>query len=177
MSKLILLNGFAGVGKSTIAKMYATDKALTMSIEADKIMDMFGDWRNNQVEAVNLRLRHVVVMIKTHLETGHDVIIPYLVRDESEVQIFADLAKESGSTFYEILLFATRDEAVARLLERGRWGEEGSKILTENDIPTMKSLYDLMMFKTDKRPNTIKVEVEKDDISGTYQRLLQVIVV
>ena len=175
MSKLILLNGFAGVGKSTIAKMYAADKALTMSIEADKVMDMFGDWRCCTDEAINLRLKHIIAMIKTHLTTGHDVILPYLVRDESEVQIFADLAKESGSTFYEILLFTTEEEAISRLLERGLWGEEGSRKLTEDDIPTMKSLYDLMMSETDKRPNTIKVEVEKGDISGTYQRLLKVL--
>lgn len=176
MSKLILLNGL-GVGKSTVAKMYAQDRSLTMSIEADNIMGMFGDWRNNQTEAVNLRFKHLVSMIKTHLVTGHDVILPYLVRDESEVQIFADLAKESGYVFHEILLFTTEDEAINRLLERGRWGEEGSKRLTEADLPTMKSLYNLMMTETSKRPNTIKIEVNKGDILGTYQRLLQVIAV
>ena len=177
MSKLIFLNGFAGVGKTTVAKMYAQGKPLTMSIEADKIMDMFGDWRNNQTEAVDLRLDHVVSMIKTHLTTGHDVILPYLVRDESEVQIFADLAKESGYAFHEILLFTTEDEAVSRLLERGRWGEEGSKQITEADIPTMKSLYSLMVAETNKRQDTVKIEVKRGDIVGTYQRLLEVIAV
>jgi 2-phosphoglycerate kinase len=42
--KLILLNGFAGVGKSTIAQKYISETPLTLCLEGDIVMGMIGCW-------------------------------------------------------------------------------------------------------------------------------------
>jgi 2-phosphoglycerate kinase len=54
MKKVILINGSAGVGKTTIATKYIEDNPLSMSIEGDQIIGMMGQWRKYEDEAREL---------------------------------------------------------------------------------------------------------------------------
>ncbi len=170
--KLILLNGPAGIGKSTIARMYTDAHPLTLDIEGDQIMGMIGDWRNHELVARDLKLRHILSMLGIHLEEGQTVILPYLVTDATHSALFENVAKNLGADFYEIALMAEKDTAVKRLLARGSWGEAGSKVLTEEDIPRIEHLYDLMLLALEQRPNTIRVESVLDDSKETYQKFI-----
>lgn len=42
--KFILLNGFAGAGKTTIAKRYLADHPLAFLIEGDELIVNLGHW-------------------------------------------------------------------------------------------------------------------------------------
>jgi len=103
------------------------------------------------------------------------VILPYLVTDATHAESFERIAKKYGADFYEIMLATTKDDAIARLLERGRWGEEGSKQLTEEDVPRIESLYDLMMLELSKRPNAVSIETMRGDIDAAYSKFSDII--
>lgn len=170
--KLILLNGFAGVGKSTLAHKYISENPLTLCLEGDVVMGMIGEWRKNETHARDLKLSLILAMLETHLKNGQSVILPYLVTNAEHVKLFEDIARKYDAEFKETYLFAERQDATKYLLERGRWGEEGSKLLTEEDVPHIQNLYDLMATKSAKRSNMKKVEVVRGDIERTYQNFL-----
>jgi len=173
--KLILLTGSAGIGKSTIAQMYIDEHPLSMAVEGDQIIGMMGCWRQHEPEARKLKLEHIKALMRTHLEAGHDVLLPYLVTDASHVNEFESIAKECEAEFHEIALLVEKGEAADRLLERGRWGEAGSKQLTEEDRPNIENLYDMMVTEIEKRPNMIKIPVEKGNVGKTYTKFIQAI--
>ena len=77
--------------------------------------------------------------------------------------------------FIEIILSTDRGTAVKRLLKRGVWGEEGSKQLTEEDVPRIERLYDLMIAESKKRENMKILPFVEDDIVLTYSTFLSLI--
>lgn len=173
MKKVILLNGSAGIGKTTISKKYIDDNPLSISIEGDQIIGMMGQWRKHEDEARELVFEHTKALVNTHLESNNDVLIPYLLTNSEHASAFEKIAKKHNAEFYEVILFAEKDEATKKLLERGVWGEEGSETLTEQHLPEIESLYDKMINELNKRPNTIKIEVIKGDVDGTYANFVK----
>lgn len=174
-NKLILLNGPAGIGKTTIARLYVDAHPLSLRLEGDSIIGMIGDWRNNEEAARTLKFAHITSMIKTHLLAGYDVVLPYLVTDSTHAEKFEALAAEFGANFIEIILSTDKGTAVKQLLKRGVWGEEGSKQLTEEDIPRIERLYDLMIAESKKRASVKVLPFVKDDIDVTYSTFLSLV--
>ncbi|KKQ41965.1 MAG: hypothetical protein US60_C0026G0004 [Microgenomates group bacterium GW2011_GWC1_37_8] len=173
--KLIILNGFAGSGKTTIAKRYIDAHPLAINIEGDEIIAMIGKWKTNYKKARVCVYEHTKIIIATHLKLRYDVVVPYLLVDASHAEVFEKIAAENSSNFYEILLYTEKEEAIKRLMERGTWGEKDLPDLTEKDIPKITDLFDRLVKATAKRPNTITLKVRKDDIDGTYRDFKEII--
>lgn len=171
--KLILLNGAAGVGKTTIAKRYATEHPFTLNFVGDGLIEMISDWSGREAEAREYVFRMTQTAAETYLQTGHDVILQYLLTNPMHAVAFEAIARDAEAEFYEVLLEVDKATAVRRLLARGRWGEPSSPQLTEADIPDIEALYDRMITATNERPDTKRVPVTEGDIEGTYQAFLQ----
>jgi predicted kinase len=171
--KLILLNGFAAAGKTTIAKKYIAEHSLALALEADMVVDHIGDWTNHEEEVRQLTFALTKAMLQTYLPSGHDVILPYLVTDAAEVREFEAIAQSCDADYYEILLHNERADAIARLLARGKWGEETSPALTEQDRPQIESLMDRMETALAERPHTIIIDLKGNDPDTTYAQLLR----
>lgn len=169
-----MLNGFAGVGKSTISKKYIDTHPLTLSIEGDAIIVMLGQWLEHEDEARELMFALTKSMTTTYLASGHDVLLPYLLTNAEHAQAFEDIAKAASARFFEVVLLNDREEAIDRLLERGIWGEVGIPPLTEADRPEIEDLYSRMITSLDERPNTIKINSIRGSIDATYQQFLDV---
>jgi predicted kinase len=174
-SKLIMLNGFAGCGKSTIAKKYISEHPLSMNLEGDQIIVMLGEWKENWDEASKCKIELTKTMAATHLGLGYDVVIPFLLTKEKDAEDFEKIAEETGANFFEIVLSVNREEAIARLLKRGRWGEEGSSTFTEKDYSDIEELYNSMIEATNKRPNTINIFPKEGDIEKTYEDFISIL--
>ncbi len=170
---LILLNGPAGIGKSTIAERYISERPLALSVNNDSLVAMIGQWLQHEDEAWEMVFNFSCDIARRHLQSGHDVILPYLVRDGAQAEAFAKIADECDATYREILLTTSRDEAVERMLERGSWGEEGAPPLTEADVPIIKHLYDLVHKSAEGKPHVAVVQSIKGDIDGTYAEFLK----
>jgi predicted kinase len=172
-AKLIVLNGFAASGKTTIAKKYIAEHSMSMALEADAIVDNIGDWANHQEEVRQLTFELTKAMLRAYLPSGHDVVLPYLVTNAEEVQEFESIAKACEADYYEFVLHNERAEAIARLLKRGKWGEETSPPLTEKDMPEIENLMDRMESALKKRPHAIIIQLKGHDANTTYSQLLQ----
>jgi len=170
--KLILLDGFAGVGKTTLAKRYVADHPLAMDLEGDEIIVMLGQWLTHEAEARELLFGIGKAMISTHLTSGHDVVVPCLPTNVQHQKAFADIARRTGAQFFEVVLVTEREEAIQRLLKRGTWGEEGTDPLTEADLPVIEKLYDDMARTLAERPDAVRISSVEDGHDDTYQQFL-----
>ena len=82
ITRLILLNGAPGVGKSTLAQRYLDDHPLTLLLDIDAIRVSLGCWQDR--DESKLLARHLALgLAQAHLRAGYDVIVPqYLGRIE-----------------------------------------------------------------------------------------------
>jgi len=173
--KLILLNGPAGIGKSTIAKMYLEQHPLSLSIGGDEIIGMMGQWLAFEEKARQLTFELTKSMIRTHLRNGHDVLLPYLLTHASHAQEFEELARSLDAQFIEVILFASRQDATQRLIRRGTWGEANTPPITEHDLPVIEQLYDTMAAQLEERPYTVRIDCTDGEVNDTYAQFLKAI--
>ena len=175
-SKCILLNGFAGAGKTTIAKRYINDHPLALVIEGDELIVNMGQWVEHEKEARKQTFELTKSMIATHLAAGYDVILPYLVTDASHVEEFGQIAKIHDAEFYEIVLHNNRSEAISRLLKRGTWGEADLPPVTMKDLPQIEKDVDIMEAQLERRPHAKVIAIKDGAIDDTYRQVLEFIV-
>jgi predicted kinase len=173
--KLIILYGFASSGKTTLAKRYVDEHPLTIAIEGDQIIGMIGQWRKNEDEARSMVFGHTQSITENHLTAGYDVMIPHLLSDSTQIEVFENIAKECGASFHEIYIEIEKEDAVNRLLERGCWGEEGSRQLTEDDRAMLVNRYEYMTNVMKERTNTKSISSVVGEIEETYKKLLEAI--
>lgn len=172
--KLIMLAGFAGCGKSTLAERYIVDHPLALYVEGDEIITKLGQWRTNQTEAVKSKIALASGMAAIHLRTGYDVIIPYLPGGSYDAT-YENVAKETDADFLEVFIEVEKEEAIRRLLARGTWGEAGLPPITDKDLPRIERLYDEMIETVAQRPRTIVIKSSEGDIDGAYTALVNAV--
>lgn len=118
VNRLILLNGLPGVGKSTIARRYATEHPGTLLCDVDVLRTFIGGWRDD-FEKAGARIRPAALgMIAGYLRESGDVVLPQLLARVSELEKFERAALDAGAEFIEIMLEAETDDAVRRFHRR-----------------------------------------------------------
>ena len=100
MPKLVLLNGPPAVGKSTLARRYADDRPLTLVLEIDVVRGLLGAWLEDPQRSGWAARMIALGMARTHLEAGHDVIVPQLLTRREFVEMLREETEASGATFY-----------------------------------------------------------------------------
>jgi len=174
MTRLILLNGPPGIGKSTLADRFASDHPLTLVLDIDSIRTSMGAWETHEESKLLARLV-AIEMARAHLRSGHDVVVPQLLGRLEFIETLEALAAETGASFREILLLASNADAFARL--QARRAE-----LDRLDIPhpvrtvtldaglfdaTVRALHSI----ASARPATNIIQTKTGDIDGAYRAL------
>jgi AAA domain len=118
MARLIHLNGPPGVGKSTVARLYAADPPGTLAVDVDLVVSMIGGWRENFWQTLPVGRRLAALMAQEHLASGQDVLLPQLVTSKCEIEPYLAAVQNAGATYSEIVLFADLHTTVARFVER-----------------------------------------------------------
>lgn len=152
--------------------MYIDNHPLAMLIEGDELIVNVGDWLKHEKVALKLVFILTKSMIQAAVGVGHDVVVPYLVRNASEIEEIETLAKNSGAEFHEYYLNVPKDEAIRRLFKRGVWGEAGVPPITKDDMPVIEQLYAEMEAALPLRPNQIYIDIEEGKPEETYQKFL-----
>jgi hypothetical protein len=74
--------------------------------------------------------------------------------------------------FYNFLLQSEKEVAIAKLLERGTWGESGTDLLSEKDTPVIHHLYDQMEAQLEHQQDNIVIAQRGNSVQQTYQTVL-----
>lgn len=120
MARLIHLNGPSRVGKSTLARRYASDHPGTMALDLDVLAGLIGGWNANFSGALEMARGHGREMAARHLRSGHDVILPQLVtvHDHEPDPAFEEVARAAGATYVEVALIVDDEEHLQRLRDK-----------------------------------------------------------
>lgn len=163
MAKLIILNGPCGIGKNTIAKKYVDSKELTLLLDIDEVRRFLGKHRQERAASAKLARDLACVMTKQHLGSGYDVIIPNTLRQHDHIDVFKSIAEDTGSKYLEVMLWADKQSAIGRAVNRGFI--EGN-LLQKDDLGPM---YDeLAQIKAER--DLITIDTTQDDIESTYRK-------
>jgi predicted kinase len=154
VSKLVLLNGPPAVGKSTLARRYADEHPLTLVLEIDTVRALLGAWLEEWQRSGTAARVIALAMARTHLEAGHDVIVPQLLVRRPFVEQLKATAEAAGATFYELALLDPRDVVLARLEQRSE-PEDGfsARALMEKQGNAAGDAYDDFVAALAERPD------------------------
>jgi len=84
--RLIHLNGPPGIGKSTIANLYAEHHPGALNLDIDEVRRLIGGWREDFVWAGEVVRPIAINMAATHLRQGFDVVMPQFIGEVSELE-------------------------------------------------------------------------------------------
>jgi predicted kinase len=174
MPKLVLLNGPPGVGKSTLAQRYADGHPLTLNLEIDVVRGMIGCWLEEWTRSGPQARRVALAMARTHLEDGHDVIVPQMLTRREFVDELQALAGSVGAAFHEITLLDAKDAVLTRLERRSESsGAFSARALAEKQGSSLADAYDEFVDALQRRPDAVVVNATPaDEAYASLVRLL-----
>jgi len=156
--KLVLLNGPPAVGKSTLARRYADEHPLTLVLEIDVVRALLGGWLEDPQKSGWAARLIALAMARTHLEAGHDVIVPQLLTRREFVETLRAAAEASGAAFHELTLMDQRDAVLARLELRSEpAGAFSARALMERQGNTPGDAYDAFLAALAERPDAVVI--------------------
>ena len=119
MSRLIHLNGPPGIGKSTLARRYAAAHPGVLNCDVDVLRTLIGGWESDFEGAGALIRPAALAMIAAYLANGHDVVLPQMLINPTELARFEACATNVGARFVERVLMDSPAATVARFHRRG----------------------------------------------------------
>ena len=175
MPNLVLINGVPGSGKSTLARLLVDEQPLALLLDIDTLRGQLGRWSDDPGAAGMAVRRLALVMIRAHLEAGHDVVVPQFLFRLPFVLELEHAARESGGRFIEIALISSPEEAAARFASRGSSSDpnhqDAARLQQAPGAQPIEDLYDSMIEMLLDRPNTIFVESIPNNVEKSFAAL------
>ncbi|HET7276820.1 MAG TPA: AAA family ATPase [Dermatophilaceae bacterium] len=118
MSRLVLINGAPGSGKSTIALTLAQDRPLTLALDVDAIKHALGRWDADKASSGLHARRLSLALAGEQLRSGFDVVVGQYLAKTPFIKDLEQLAGECGAQFHEYVLDLDADTLAERLAAR-----------------------------------------------------------
>jgi predicted ABC-type ATPase len=161
--RLIHLNGPPGIGKSTIASMFAERHPGVLNLDIDRVAAMIGGWGDSFSESFEAGRQLAVAMARVHLAGGHDVILPQMMThvNAGELADFESAAAAAGAEYRRILLTAEVEASVDRCMERAKGSDPGRDVVSRVIVANGGGDFVRMLhaqvteFSADRRPQAV----------------------
>jgi hypothetical protein len=175
VSRLILLNGAPGVGKSTLARRWAAEHPGTLVCDIDLLRTWVGGWQD-AFFALGDRIRPAAQGLIGGYLPGGDVVLPQLLARAGELDAFAAVATGAGADFVHVVLRDASGDVADRFRRRSGddpWHAEVLRLVEaaggdEVILGHARRLDALVA----ARPGTLVVESVEGDEDGTYESLV-----
>jgi len=173
--RLIHLNGPPGIGKSTIARLYADRHPGVLSLDIDQVRRLIGGWRERFSETGALARTLAVGMADAHLRSGHDVVLPQYLGRLSEIERFETIAHDSGAVFREIVLHDNKEQSIRRFTQRGGAMESGwhrevqEQVDRAGGVSALSAMHDHLTEALRRRPAAIVIASHEGRLAETYE--------
>ena len=181
MPRLIHLNGPPGIGKSTLAQLYADDHPGVLNLDIDLVRTLIGGWQDRFAETGGIVRPVARAMAAAHLRGGRDVIMPQYLGRLDEIERFAAIARDNGAAFREIAVMDGRQQALARFY-RGRvddawgWQREVRRVVADGGgTALLASMYDQLTRVLAARPQVTILASTEGAITENYQALAAIL--
>jgi hypothetical protein len=133
---------------------------------------LIGGWRDDP-SAAGLAARELAIAAaRAHLEAGLDVVIPQLLGRWEFLDRLEVLAKETGASFHEIVLWDTKDEILRRFAERPPGPEHPDTGHPDAGPAEIAALYDRLASLLETRSRADVVPVSAGRVDDAYRAFL-----
>lgn len=174
MTRLILLNGAPGVGKSTLARRWAAEHPGTLMCDIDLLRTWVGGWRESFVPTGAMMRPAAQALIGAYLSAG-DVVLPQLIANEAELDSFASVALDAGASFSHVVLRDPAGSVGERFRRRtgdDPWHEDVRRLVEEAGGDALLADYEQRLASlVTSRPSALVVGSVEGDEDGTYAAL------
>ena len=172
---LIHLNGPPGIGKSTLAALWAARHPRTLDLDLDQLHPLVGGWEDPEQDTHSLVRPLGKAVAATHLAGGNDVVLPQNITRLSEVEAFEAIAHAQGADFAEVVLLDDRAAALARFDARTDdtvWNRHNRLVVEALGGATfLGTLYDALLEVLAQRPSAIVLRSVPGAVEETYAAL------
>lgn len=175
--RLLHFNGPPGIGKSTLAALWADRHPGTLNLDMDALHGLVGGWRDEDGRTHDLVRPLGLSMAATHLAGGRDVVMPQLLAKVSELEKFEGVAATNGARFVEVVLLADKHESLDRFRRRtvdSDWDAHNRALVARLGGATfLAELYDRLQDVLAARPDALVVDSAPGAVEETYAAVEQ----
>ncbi|GAA1180160.1 hypothetical protein GCM10009674_17420 [Nesterenkonia xinjiangensis] len=175
MPTVMLINGAPASGKSTLARLLAQDRAMTLVLDVDTIRGFLTDWQEAPTAAGLAARQLALAMCEIHVSAGHDVIVPQFLQRAPFIDELGAVARRGGARFQEVCLMSSAEQAAAQFAARSQSRDpnhQAAQMLQSGPGATaVGGLHEAMCDMVSRRPQTICVRCVPGDVEGSLARL------
>jgi predicted kinase len=129
VTRLVLINGAPGSGKSTIASALAQDSRLTLALDIDAVKHSLGRWDEDPLASGLHARRLSLALASEQLRAGFDLVVGQYLAKTAFIEDLEQLAEHHGAQFCEFVLDLDA-AALADRLER----KVNNQLVGPNDV-------------------------------------------
>lgn len=176
---LVHLNGASGVGKSTLARVFADEHPGCLDLDIDQVISMLGGWRRNFVGLLEPTRSLAIAMAEHHLAAGHLVVMPQLVMRLDQAQRFEAAAGRAGARYVEIGLSASPEVQRRRFLDKSERTEVdahiGSGLRQDGLDAALPRIQDQFARYAEQRPELLRLDTTDQSVQQSHRELEQLL--
>ena len=177
MPSLIHATGPPGIGKSTLAALYADRHPGVLNLDIDRLHVLVGGWQDPAQDTHTIVRPIALAVTRTHLVGGRDVIVPQTFAQLANIEALEQVAEQAHAAFFEVILVDEQDASIERFHGRqddSPWSQHNrERVAQRGGAEWLSDLYQQLEVVAAHRPSALVVRSESGAIEETYASIAQ----